>query len=315
MKIFLHLLFPLTLFFQTELMSTKKKFSAIAIDADSGEILFDHNANHIGHPASLTKMFTLKMLFDGLNSGKTNLDDMITISKHAAKQLPTKLHLKPGSKISVVDAILALITHSANDVAAAVGEFLAGSETNFAKIMTQKASFIGMKNTVFKNASGWPHPEQITTAKDMAILARHLIDHYNEYLQYFSTTSFYYKGRNYRNHNTLLGRVEGVDCCKTGFSNSSGFNLVASAKRGDKRIIAVILGGPTRHYRDLQMTKLINNSFKKLDLSLGKESYLTEEDDISSMINELLKSSAAEEKKSILSKKAPPKKSIKKKRA
>ncbi len=315
MRFILHLLFLGVLFFQTDLMATKKKFSAIVIDADSGEVLFDHNSHYIGHPASLTKMFTLKMLFDALNLEKTNLNDMITVSKYAANQLPTKLHLKPGSKISVIDAILALITHSANDVAAAVGEYLGGSEEKFAKMMTQKARAIGMRNTVFKNASGLPHPEQITTAKDMSILARHLIDHYDSYFQYFATTSFYYKGKSYRNHNTLLGKVEGVDCCKTGFTNASGFNLVASAKRGDKRIVAVILGGLTRHYRDAQMTKLINGTFKKLDVAVPEQSLLSEQNELSFMIRELIKNSKKPEKKSIISKKAPLKKQIKKKRA
>jgi D-alanyl-D-alanine carboxypeptidase len=295
-------------------MATKKKFSAIVIDADTGEVLFDHNSGHIGHPASITKIFTLKMVFDALNSGKTKLSDMIPISKHAARQQPTKFNLAPNSRISVMDAILALITHSANDVAAAVAEFIGTSEPHFARLMTQKAHSIGMKDTVFKNASGLPHPEQVTTARDMAILARHLVDDYDAYLQYFATTSFYYKGRNYRNHNKLLGSVEGVDCCKTGFTNASGWNLVASAKRGDKRVIAVILGGPTRYYRDMQMTRLINNTFKKLDLLAPTQvSASDERDDIGIMLDELAKSSPKMDKKPLPSKRSF-KKGIKKKR-
>jgi D-alanyl-D-alanine carboxypeptidase len=145
----------------------------------------------------------------------------------------------------------------------------------------------------------------------MATLTRHLIDDYESYLQYFATTSFYFKGRNYRNHNKLLGNVEGIDCCKTGFTNASGWNLVASAKRGDKRVIGVILGGHTPGYRDAQMTKLINATFKKLNLSFNEQSHLYEEDEVGALVDEITKSLVKINKKPTATKCAKP---IKKKR-
>ncbi len=309
--------FLLVIFLQSALFCApasfaKSKFSAMAIDADTGEVLFQVNPDHIGHPASLTKIFTLKMIFDALSSGKISLNQMIKVSRHAANQRPTKLGIRAGGKISCLDAILGLVTHSANDVAAAVAEFLGGSEENFARMMTLNARSLGMRNTIFKNASGLPNPEQITTARDMATLTRHLIDNYEPYLEYFATTSFYFKGRNYHNHNKLLGRVEGVDCCKTGFTNASGWNLVASAKRGDKRIIGVILGGHTRVYRDAQMTRLLNSTFKKLHLSFPEQSHLYEEDEVALLVDEIVKSPIKINKKPSAKKCAKP---AKKKRA
>ena len=286
----------------------KKKFSAIVIDADTQEVLFDHSADHIGNPASLTKIFTLKMIFDALNAGKLHLQTLIKISKYAASQKPTKMYIRPGHSISVLDAILALVTHSANDVTVAIAEFLSGSEANFAKKMTEEAHALGLKNTYFKNATGLPNNEQRTTPREMAKLTAHLIQNYGPYLQYFSTTSFYFKGKNYRNHNKLLGEVDGVDCCKTGFTNNAGWNLAASAKRGDKRIIAVIMGGPSRQYRDQKMTKLINATFKKLHLNASPQAGTPQDDDIGSLVAELARDSEMSSKASIQTSKRKKKK-------
>ncbi|MBZ0230256.1 MAG: D-alanyl-D-alanine carboxypeptidase, partial [Bauldia sp.] len=189
--------------------------AAIVVDAKSGKVLYSSNADARCYPASLTKMMTLYMLFEALDSGKVTLSSRITISKHAAAQPPSKLGLKPGQTIAVKDAILALVTRSANDIAAAIGERLGGTESGFASKMTAKARAIGMKSTTFRNASGLPDPAQITTARDMALLGRALQDRFPKYFAYFKTPSFTYGGRKIGNHNRLLGRVAGVDGIKT----------------------------------------------------------------------------------------------------
>ncbi len=178
--------------------------SAIVVDLNNGEVLFARSADTKRYPASLTKIMTLYVLFGYLRDGRITLDSELTITPHAASQPPTKLGLKPGSTIRTEDAIKSLVTKSANDMAAAVAENLAGTESNFARIMTQQAHAIGMKNTVFKNASGLPNNAQITTARDMAILGERIMRDFPQYYHYFSLTSFTYKGRSYRNHNHLL---------------------------------------------------------------------------------------------------------------
>jgi D-alanyl-D-alanine carboxypeptidase len=208
-------------------------------------------------------MMTLYLLFDALESGKTKLTSRVVISAHAAAQAPSKLGLKPGQSLSVRDAILALVTKSANDVAVAVGEHLAGSESAFATRMTQKAHQLGMSHTTFRNASGLPNSGQVTTARDLAVLGRALQEHHAEYFRYFSTRSFVWKGRRIGNHNHLLGRIDGVNGIKTGYTRASGFNLVTSVERGNRHIVAVVLGGDTSRSRDKRMTSLIASYLPK----------------------------------------------------
>ncbi len=232
--------------------------SAIVVDAKTGKMLYGDHADSARHPASLTKMMTLYLLFDALESGRASLDARITVSAHAAAQAPSKLGLKAGSTISVRDAILSLVTKSANDMAVAIAEYLGGSETNFAAEMTRKAHDLGMSRTTFVNASGLPDDRQITTARDMATLGEALREHYPQYYAYFSTPSFVYGGHRIANHNNLLGKVDGVDGIKTGYTRASGYNLVASVKRSNREIIAVVIGGETSKWRDQHTAYLID---------------------------------------------------------
>ncbi|MCX5479693.1 SPOR domain-containing protein [Kaistia geumhonensis] len=231
--------------------------SAIVVDAKTGKVLYAQDADALRHPASLTKMMTLYMLFGALDSGKLSLDSRLKVSTFASRQSPTKLGLKPGSTIAVRDAMLGLITRSANDAAVVIAENLAGSESAFAQRMTATARSIGMSRTTFRNASGLPNPNQWTTARDMVTLGRALQAHYPSYYRYFSTKSFVYNGRVIGNHNKLLGRVPGVDGIKTGYTNASGFNLVSSVKRDNRYIVASVMGGSSGAARDKQMVGLI----------------------------------------------------------
>lgn len=232
--------------------------SAIVMDAKTGKILFSEDANAPRYPASLTKMMTLYILFDAMKNGKISKSTQIPVSAYAAGKPPTKVGFKPGETIAVDDAIYAVVTQSANDVATAIGEFLgAGSEARFAQLMTAKAHELGMTSTHFENASGLPDPQQRTTAHDMALLGIALQEHFPDYYRYFSTESFTYRGRRMRNHNHLLGHITGVDGIKTGFTNASGFNLVASAVQGDRRVVAVVMGGASARSRDAQVASLI----------------------------------------------------------
>lgn len=232
--------------------------AAIVVDANTGKVLYSSNANARRYPASLTKMMTLYLLFEAIETGQTSLNDRITMSAHAAAQAPSKLGMKPGQTISVRDAILALVTKSANDVAVAIGEHIAGTETKFAQLMTARAHDLGMSRTVFKNASGLPNTAQVTTAHDLAILGRALREHYPQYYSYFSTPSFVWNGRRIANHNRLLGRVAGVDGIKTGYTRASGFNLVTSVNRGGRLVVAVVIGGETSKSRDNEMAGLLD---------------------------------------------------------
>ena len=231
--------------------------SAIVVDAKTGKVLYAQDADALRHPASLTKMMTLYMLFGALDSGKLSLDSRLKVSAFASRQSPTKLGLKPGSTIAVRDAMLGLITRSANDAAVVIAENLAGSETAFAQRMTTTARSLGMSRTTFRNASGLPNGDQWTTARDMVTLGRALQAHYPTYYRYFSTKSFVYNGRVIGNHNKLLGRVPGVDGIKTGYTNASGFNLVSSVKRDNRYIVASVMGGTSGASRDKQMVGLI----------------------------------------------------------
>jgi D-alanyl-D-alanine carboxypeptidase len=233
------------------------QYAAIVVDANTGDILHSANADSLRHPASLTKIMTLYLLFERLESGKVKLDTQFEVSAHAASQAPSKLGLRPGQTISAEDAIKALVTKSANDIAVVVAEALAGSEDEFARQMTRKARALRMSKTVYKNASGLPDEEQITTARDQALLGLAIQDRFPRYYQYFSTRSFAFRGRAMANHNRLLGRVEGVDGIKTGYIRASGFNLVTSVKRGGRHIVATVLGGKTAGQRDARMRELI----------------------------------------------------------
>jgi D-alanyl-D-alanine carboxypeptidase len=231
--------------------------AAIVVDAKSGRVLYSQKANASRHPASLTKMMTLYMLFAEIDGGRANLRTDISVSRHCAGQPPSRLGFKPGQTIEVGDAILALVTKSANDVACAVGEHISGTENAFAGAMTDQARRLGMKRTVFRNASGLPDGAQVTTARDMATLGLALQGRFPHYFKYFATKRFKWKGKTYSNHNELLGRVEGVDGIKTGYTRASGFNIVSSAGRGNREIVAVVLGGDTAKARDQRATELI----------------------------------------------------------
>ena len=235
--------------------------AAIVVDMNSGSILQEQAADTPRHPASLTKMMTLYVLFGYLKAGKLTPSSDLTVTEHAATQAPTKLGLKPGATIKVNDAVKALVTQSANDAAVTVAENLAGTEENFAKLMTDTARQIGMRNTLFRNASGLPDDEQITTARDMAILSAHLIHDYPDYYTVFSTQYFTFNGRKYRNHNKLLLNYQGTDGIKTGYTRASGYNLAASVHRGEKHLIAVVLGGKTGSQRDAAMRALLEKNF------------------------------------------------------
>jgi D-alanyl-D-alanine carboxypeptidase len=233
------------------------RYAAIVVDANTGDLLHDANADSTRHPASLTKIMTLYLLFERLEAGRLTLDSKMTASEHATEQAPTKLGLKIGQALAVEDAIKALVTKSANDAAVVVAEALAGSEEEFARLMTRKARALGMSRTVYKNASGLPDDDQVTTARDQALLAMAIQDRFPKYYRYFSTSAFAWKGVSFRNHNRLLGRVEGVDGIKTGYTRASGFNLVTSVKRGKRHLVAVVLGGRSGGARDARMRELI----------------------------------------------------------
>jgi D-alanyl-D-alanine carboxypeptidase len=231
------------------------------VDANTGAVLQSADADSPRHPASLTKIMTLFLLFERLESGKIKLTTPMEVSDHASSQAPSKLGLKPGDTIAVEPAIRAIVTKSANDVAVVVAETLAGSEPEFARMMTKKAREIGMTNTTYRNASGLPDEEQITTARDMTILGRAIQQRFPTYYQYFSTRSFEFRGHAMRNHNKLLGAVDGIDGIKTGYTNASGFNLITSVRRGGRHIVAAVFGGRTARWRDSRMVGLIEKYF------------------------------------------------------
>src|SRR5882724_5723704 len=207
-------------------------FASIIVDGNSGATLQSNNPDASRHPASLTKIMTLYLLFERLDAGKMKLDTEMDVSEFASEQAPTKLGLKPGQTLKVEDAIKGLVTRSANDAAVVIAEAIAGDEDEFAKLMTRKARALGMSKTTYRNASGLPNDEQLTTARDQATLGRAIQDRYPRYYRYFATTVFNYRGQSIRNHNRLLGNVEGIDGIKTGYTRASGFNLVSSMRRG-----------------------------------------------------------------------------------
>ena len=240
------------------------RYASIVIDYDTGEVLQETNADTRNYPASLAKMMTLYLAFEALKNGDLTLDQELRVSRRATRMRPSRLGLAVGERITMRNAILALVTRSANDAAVVVAEALGKRETEFARMMTRKARVLGMSRTEFRNASGLAHRRQLSTARDMATLARALIRDFPDDYAIFSTRTFTYKGRAHRNHNRLLRKYPGVDGIKTGYIRASGFNLAASATRGGRRLIAVVMGGKSPRSRDRQVTRLLDRGFTDL---------------------------------------------------
>jgi D-alanyl-D-alanine carboxypeptidase len=243
-----------------------EKHASIVIEAATGRVLYERMASEERYPASLTKMMTLYLLFDHLQQGKISLSTMMTASRYASSQEPTKLGLKPGDEVMVEDAIKALIVRSANDVAVMVAEHLGGNEYQFAARMTGKARELGMAHTTFVNASGLPDKNQITTATDLATLSRRMITDFPQFYPYFHAQSFVWNGRSFEGHNNLMKFFDGADGLKTGYTRMSGFNLASSAVRQGKRLIAIVMGGRTARDRDTKTAQLLESEFSKLGL-------------------------------------------------
>ncbi len=246
-----------------ETQSYSPAFSSIVVDGNSGAVLSSNNPDASRHPASLTKIMTLYLLFERLDAGKMKLDTEMQVSERASEQAPTKLGLRPGQSIRVEDAIKGLVTRSANDAAVVIAESIAGDEDDFAKLMTRKARALGMNKTVYRNASGLPDDEQVTTARDQSTLGRAIQERFPRYYRYFSTVSFNFRGHSITNHNHLLGKVEGVDGIKTGYIRASGFNLVTSMRRGNRHLVGVVLGGRSGSSRDAIMRTLLVENLEK----------------------------------------------------
>ncbi|MBL4692352.1 MAG: D-alanyl-D-alanine carboxypeptidase [Magnetovibrio sp.] len=240
------------------------KYASLVLDADTGQVLHEVNADTRNYPASLTKMMTLYLMFEAIDERRMRLDDRILISRHAARQPPSKLGIRAGRTISVENAIRALAIKSANDIAAAVAEHMAGSERQFALLMTAKARSLGMSNTTFRNASGLMHRSQLSSARDMATMARAMLLHFPHKYGYFSEKQFSYAGKVYKTHNKLLLNYEGTDGIKTGYIRASGFNLVASVKRGNKRLIGVVFGAKNSKIRNRHMVSLLEKGWAKI---------------------------------------------------
>ncbi len=246
-----------SLFAATPAKAYNPPYAAVVIDVKTGRTLHAENADATRFPASLTKVMTLYLVFDRLERGSLSLNSPLTVSRRAAAEPPSKLGLRAGSTITVENAILALVTRSANDVATVVAENLAGSVDAFTREMTQTARDLGMNRTVFRNAHGLPNREQVTTARDMATLAIAVQDRFPQYYHYFSRRSFNFAGTTHRNHNRLLGRVTGVDGIKTGFIRASGFNLMTNANSNNRHIVTVVMGGRSGAHRDGIVERLV----------------------------------------------------------
>lgn len=256
--------------FGTSDASANSKYAAFVYDANAGKVLFARSADKQRYPASLTKMMTLYLVFDAIDAGKITLNTQMKVSRRAAAKPPSKLYLKIGGKIRVKDAILALVTKSANDVATVIAEHIGGTESNFAALMTRKARSIGMKSTTFANASGLPNTKQRTTARDMARLGLSLRTKHPRSFRYFATRSFRYGKAVYRNHNRLLGNVKGVNGIKTGYIRASGFNLVTNVETDGKHLVAVVMGGRSGRTRNAHMATLIHRHLKKASRKKAK---------------------------------------------
>ena len=245
-----------------------ERYAAIVTDARSGNVLIAASPDEQRYPASLTKMMTVYMAFDALRDGRTSLSSPVRVSAEAASMPPSRLGLVPGVALTVEEAILALVTKSANDAAAALGEHLGGgSEHRFAQLMTLRARALGMTRTTFRNASGLPDLDQVSTARDMALLGRRLLQDFPDRFAYFSTPNFVFRGRTHWNHNRLLQEYDGTDGIKTGYVNDSGFNLVASAQRDGVRLVASVFGGRTGRERDRHMMALLDQGFASMGVA------------------------------------------------
>ncbi len=242
------------------------RYSSIVVEAGNGRVLSAANPDELRFPASLTKMMTIYMAFEALRDRRITLHQSVPVSPHAASMPPTKLGLLPGTNITVEECILGMVTRSANDAAAALGELLGGDEHRFAQMMTLRARALGMSRTRFRNASGLPDPEQVTTARDLAVLARHLVHDFPRDYAYFSVPSFRFQGRNIAGHDYLLDRYAGTDGIKTGYTNASGFNLVTSVVRDNQRLIGVVIGASRAAGRDQHMIALLDQAYRKLDI-------------------------------------------------
>jgi D-alanyl-D-alanine carboxypeptidase len=258
--------------------------SAIVIDANTGKTLYASDANGRRYPASLTKMMTLYLTFEALAKGKISKSTQVEFSANAAAEPPTKLGVRKGGSVTVETAILSMVTKSANDSATAMGEYLGGNETNFARMMTAKARALGMKSTVFRNANGLPDPGQFTTAHDMALLGIALREHFPQYYDYFSQRSFMYGNRRINGHNRLLGRIKGVDGIKTGYTRASGFNLATSVKIDGRNVVAVVMGGTSGGSRDNEMAQLIKTYLPKASTRGGGGDLIAKTNDDSPVV-------------------------------
>lgn len=249
--------------------STSKK-AAIVLDGHTGRVLYADNADEPRYPASLTKIMTLYLLFEAIENGDARLDSHIVMTPLGASRPPSKLGLAAGQALTVEEAILSLVTRSANDVASAIGAFLSGTEDAFATKMTAKARDIGMSRTVYRNASGLPDKEQVTTARDQALLAMRIHRDFPRYYSYFSTKEFRWRDRRIRNHNRLLETYEGTTGIKTGYTDASGYNLTATVERGGRFLIGVVMGGGSSRTRDTYMAEILDitlpHSSAKIDI-------------------------------------------------
>ena len=243
------------------------RYSSIVMDVASGNVLISVSPDEPRYPASLTKMMTLYMAFEALRDRRLTREQLVPVSEHAASMSPSKLGLMPGTRLTVEQAILGLVTKSANDAAAALGELIGNDEDRFAQMMTLRARALGMAHTVFRNASGLPDPEQITTARDLALLARHLVQDFPDDYRYFSVPSFTFHGRTIPNHDHLLQSYPGADGLKTGYTEASGFNLVTSAVRSDVRLIGVVIGAAHPGERDQHMAALLDRGFEAMGVA------------------------------------------------
>ena len=243
------------------------RYASIVVDAQSDQIISAANPDEYRFPASLTKMMTIYMVFEAIRDRRLSFNDLVPVSAWAASMPPTKLGLVPGSTLTVEQAVLGLVTKSANDAAAALGELIGGDEDRFAQLMTVRAHALGMARTTFRNASGLPDWGQVTTARDLAVLARHLVQDFPQYYHYFSTPSFVFRGRFVPNHQALLRSYPGADGLKTGYTEASGYNVVTSAVRGDVRLIGVVLGASNGWERDQHMAALLDQGFARLGVA------------------------------------------------
>jgi D-alanyl-D-alanine carboxypeptidase len=243
------------------------RYASMVIDAQSGQVISAASPDDYRFPASLTKMMTIYMLFEALRDHRLSLSDAVPVSAWASSMPPTKLGLLPGTYLTVEQALLGLVTKSANDAASALGELMGGDEDRFAQMMTLRARALGMSHTTFRNASGLPDWGQVTTARDLLLLARHLIQDFPQYYHYFSTPSFQFHGRTVLSHQGLLRTYPGADGLKTGYTEASGFNVVTSATRGDVRLIGVVLGAAGGGERDVHMAALLDQGFLRMGVA------------------------------------------------